>query len=189
MNPAKYLWAATLVSLILIVVLLFKVVALERQVGALGGADSGEWAAVQESLEKAQAESAALKQLVPGLAEYMIIMQLHASKLWFAAKASNWELAAYQVHELEETMEAAKALDAEENGVKISEVLDAVLQTQVAELAKAVERKNQTEFQKAYDETVSACNGCHTEAGRRFIQIIRPTAPPVTNQRWEPSSK
>src|SRR5215475_11921350 len=39
-------------------------------------------------------------------------------------------------------------------------------------------------FQKSYDETLSACNGCHTEAGYKFIHIVRPTAPPVSNQRW-----
>lgn len=37
-------------------------------------------------------------------------------------------------------------------------------------------------FQKAYDETLSACNGCHTESGHRFIRIVRPSAPPFTNQ-------
>jgi hypothetical protein len=82
-------------------------------------------------------------------------------------------------------MEAAKALNAEKNGVKISGVLDSVLQTQVAQLAEAIKRKSPAEFQKLYDETLSACNGCHTEAGFKFIHIVRPSAPPVTNQKWE----
>jgi hypothetical protein len=82
-------------------------------------------------------------------------------------------------------MEAVKALNAEENGVKISNVMDAVLQTQIVQLEKAIESRNQGEFQKAYDETLSACNGCHTETGHKYIQVIRPTAPPVTNQRWK----
>jgi hypothetical protein len=81
-------------------------------------------------------------------------------------------------------MEAAKALNVEKNGVKISDVLDSVLQTQGAQLAESIEDKSPVEFQKSYDETLSACNGCHTEAGYRFIHIVRPSAPPVTNQRW-----
>jgi hypothetical protein len=136
-----------------------------------------------------QAELALAKELAPGLGEYMTTIQLHAGKLWFAAKASNWELAAYEVHELEETMEAVKKLNVEKNGVKISNVMDAVLQTQIAQLEESIKRKNQTDFQKSYDETLSACNGCHTEAGYKFIQIVRPTAPPVTNQKWEMSAK
>jgi hypothetical protein len=118
----------------------------------------------------------------------MTTIQLHAAKLWFAAKAGNWELAAYELHELEETMESVKKLNVEKNSVKISSVMDAVLQTQIAELEKSVERKSQTEFQKFYDETLSACNGCHMQAGYKFIRIVRPSAPPVVNQRWEPSA-
>jgi len=114
----------------------------------------------------------------------MTTIQLHAGKLWFAALAANWDLAKYELDELKETMEAAKRLNEEKNGVKISNVLDSVLQTQVAELEKTLESKSQTEFKKSYDETLSACNGCHTEAGYKFIHIVRPTAPPVTNQKW-----
>jgi len=119
----------------------------------------------------------------------MTTIQLHAGKLWFAAKANNWELAAYELHELEETMEAVKKLNVEKNGVKISNVMDAVLQTQIVQLEESIKQKNQTEFQKNYDETLSACNGCHTESGHKFIEIIRPSAPPVTNQKWQMSTK
>jgi hypothetical protein len=119
----------------------------------------------------------------------MTTIQLHAGKLWFAAKALNWELANYELDELKETMEAAKGRNAEKNGVKISGVLDSVLQTQVAQLADTIKRKNPAEFQKSYDETLSACNGCHTEAGFKFIHIVRPSAPPVTNQTWEVSPR
>jgi hypothetical protein len=115
----------------------------------------------------------------------MTTIQLHASKLWFAARAANWDLAKYELDELKETMEAAKGLNSEKNGVKISNVFDSVLQTQITQLAEAIKRKSSTEFHKSYDETISACNGCHTESGNKFIRILRPAAPPVTNQQWE----
>ncbi len=82
-------------------------------------------------------------------------------------------------------MEAPKALNAEKNGIKISIVLDSVLQTQIAQLAEAIKHRSPAAFQKSYDETLSAGNGCHTERGYRFIYIAQPTAPPVTNQKWE----
>jgi hypothetical protein len=85
-------------------------------------------------------------------------------------------------------MEAVKGLNVEKNGVKIPEVMDAVLKTQIVQLEDSIKAKSQSQFQKSYDETLSACNGCHTESGHRFIQVIRPTAPPVTNQKWEPQS-
>jgi len=140
-------------------------------------------------LRKIEAESAALKDAAPGLGEYMSTIQLHAGKMWFAAKASNWELASYEVDELKETMEAAEKLDEEKNGVKISPLLDSLLKTQVAGLEEAAKSGSAPKFQKSYDETLAACNGCHAEAGFKFIHIVRPTAPPVSNQRWEPDPK
>lgn len=119
----------------------------------------------------------------------MTTIQLHEGKLWFAAKAANWDLAQYELDELKETMESAKALNEEKNGVKISNVLDSVLQSQVAELDKAIKSKKPDEFQKKYDQTLGACNGCHTQAGYNFIHIVRPSGPPVTNQQWQASAK
>jgi hypothetical protein len=65
-------------------------------------------------------------------------------------------------------MEAVKKLNVEKNGVKIPGVMDAVLQTQIAQLEGSIERRNPAEFQKAYDASLSACNGCHTESGHKF---------------------
>ena len=184
MKHAVYLWGALILSMILIIALFWRVLRLDSQVQSLSPPNTGALTALQDSLKRMQADLASTKELAPGLGEYMTTIQLHAGKLWFAAKAANWELAQYELDELKETMEAAKGLNAEKNGVKISNVLDSVLQTQVVELDKSIKSKKQTDFQKSYDETLSACNGCHTEAGYKFIHIIRPSAPPVTNQQW-----
>jgi heme exporter protein D len=174
MKYGTLLWCVVALSVITIVFLLVKVVKNDHELAAL-----------QDLLKRAQSDLAATKESAPGLGDYMTTVQLHAGKLWFASKASNWELAEYELGELKETMEAAKTLNAEKNGVKISNVLDSVLQTQIAQLAESIKRKSQAEFQKSYDDTLSACNGCHTESGYKFIHITRPTAPPVTNQNWK----
>jgi hypothetical protein len=177
---AAYL-SGVVIGAALVIVLLLRVISLDSHVRSLGESSVG----LQDALKRVQTELAIAKESMPGLGDYMTTIQLHVGKLWFAAKASNWELAKYELDELKETIEAAKGLNAEKNGVKISGVLDSVLQTQVAQLAESIERKNSAEFQKSYDETLSACNGCHIEAGYKFIHIVRPTAPPVTNQMWE----
>lgn len=189
MKSTAYLLGGLIICAILIVVLFFRILNLENRVRSFGEPNGAGIAALHESLKRVQADLATAKELAPGLGEYMTTIQLHAGKLWFAARAGNWDLAAYEVHELEETMESVKKLNAEKNGVKISTVMDAVLQTQIAQLEKSIEQKNQTEFQNAYDETLSACNGCHTESGHKFIQIVRPSGSPVTNQKWELSAK
>jgi len=186
---SAYVFGGLALCLIVIVILFGKVSSLGTEVRDLNQRNDRAFATLQDSLKRAQADLAIAKESIPGLGEYMTTIQLHAGKLWFAAKASNWELSQYELDELKETMEAAKALNAEKNGVKISNVLDSVLQTQVAQLTESIKRKSPAEFQKSYDETLSACNGCHAEAGYKFINIVRPTAPPVTNQKWEPSAK
>ena len=185
MKYAAYVWGAIAICLVLIAVLFWQLDRLAGQVRTLGTSN----VSLREGLTRMQAGVKVQRELAPGLGEYMSTIQLHAGKLWFAARASNWKLAQYEIDELKETMQAARALNAEKNGVKISGVLDSVLQTQVAQLAAAAKAKNETVFLKSYDETLSACNGCHTEAGYRFIHIVRPSAPPVTNQRWEMSAK
>ncbi|HEY7221076.1 MAG TPA: hypothetical protein VH985_22075 [Candidatus Binatia bacterium] len=184
MKQTASLWGGVILCVILIVALLFKINNLESKVRSLGEPNGAALTTVQDSLKRMQADAQTAKDLAPGLGEFMTTIQLHAGKLWFAAKATNWELAAYELDELKETMEAAKALNAEKNGVKISNVLDSVLQTQVTQLAESVKHKSSSNFQKSYDETLAACNGCHTEAGYKFIQIVRPSTPPVTNQKW-----
>jgi cytochrome c553 len=174
---------------VLVIVLLWKLFSLESQIQSLGEGNSRALTTLQESVKQLQAELTTAKEMAPGLGEYMSTIQLHAGKLWFAAKAANWGLAEYELDELKETMEAAKGLNAEKNGVKISDVLDSVLQTQVAGLDESIKSKSQSKFQSSYDETLSACNGCHESAGYKFIHIIRPSAPPVTNQKWEMSAK
>jgi hypothetical protein len=186
-NPMKqtaYLSGGMFLCVILIVVLLVKINSLENKVRSLSAPNGAALTALQDSLKRVQTDARAAKDFAPGLGEYMTTIQLHAGKLWFAAKAANWQLAEYELDELKETMEAAKGLNAEKNGIKISNVLDSVIQTQIAQLIEAIKHKSPAEFQKSYAETLSACNGCHTEAGYKFIHIIRPSAPPVTNQQW-----
>ena len=81
-------------------------------------------------------------------------------------------------------MEAVKKLNVEKNGVKISNVMDAVRKNQIGQLEESIKGNDHSVFQKSYDETLSVCDGCHEESGHNFIQIVRPPAPPVTNQKW-----
>lgn len=189
MKYTAYLWGAITVCVVMLVGILFRIKSLDDQVQGLGVPAGVALTTLQESLKRLQADAKTAKDLAPGLGEYMTTIQLHVGKLWFSARALNWELAEYELDELKETMEAAKALNAEKNGVKISNVLDSVLQTQVPQLAESIKHKSAADFQKSYDDTLSACNGCHTEVGYKFIHIIRPAAPPVTNQQWEPYVK
>ena len=181
MKYGAYLWGTILLFLIVIVFLLVRITNLGSEVQAIRDQNNRESAALQDSLKRAQAELGSAKEAMPGLGEYMTTIQLHAGKLWFAAKAANWELAEYELDELKETMEAAKGLNAEKNGVKISNVLDSVLQTQVAQLAETIKRKSSTEFQKSYDETLERMQRM-PHRGRPQVYPHRPAQRSTRNQ-------
>jgi hypothetical protein len=166
--PFGYLFAGLAICFLAVVVLFARVWVLSSEIRSM------------------QIELTSVKESTPGLGEFMTTIQLHMGKLWFAAKAENWKLAEYELNELKETMESAESLHAVKNEVNISNVLDSVVRTQIAELAESIKRQNRADFQKAYDETRSACNGCHESSGYGFIDIIRPAAPPITNQGWKP---
>jgi hypothetical protein len=130
-----------------------------------------------------------LRTLMPGLGEYMATIQLHVTKLWFAARANNWGLAAYELNELEETAETVERLHMFKDSVTVSSVIQSVRQSQMGLLGLAIKNRNPRSFNSAYDETLAACNGCHRAAGNGFIHIVTPTGEPVTNQQWKATSQ
>lgn len=185
MRTPTYLTAGLIVGLAVLAFLIFKVWSLSGEVRALAAKNERAAAELQDAIKTVLAHQEAAKAAAPGLGEYMTTFQLHMGKLWFAGKAANWDLAEYEAGEMDEAMEAAEALHAVKNDVDIAKVLASVRSAQVAGLAESVKKKNEAAFQKAYDETLAACNGCHEAAGYKFIRIIRPSAPPVTNQKWD----
>ncbi len=122
---------------------------------------------------------------VPGLGEFMGAIQTHHAKLWFAGKAKNWELAAYELDELKEGFENAAKYQPEFKGKPIAELIGSETDEAVASLRKAIEAKDIAKFTKAMDGLSSACTSCHRAAGFGFIVIQRPAAPPLTNQRFD----
>ena len=103
MKYETYLWGIVGLSVVLIVFLLVRIASLGGEIQGLSDRNSREMVALQDSLKRTQADLVTAKELAPGLGEYMTTIQLHAGKLWFAAKASNWELADYELDELKET--------------------------------------------------------------------------------------
>jgi hypothetical protein len=125
----------------------------------------------------------------PGLGEFMTATQLRHAKLWFAGKASNWDLAAYEIDEIAEGLEEAEKLFPDHDGVPVAEMIKANIDPAVEELRKAVGARSSIKFAVAFDKLTSACNICHAGANKPFIHIQRPTSPPLSNQDFAPRPK
>jgi hypothetical protein len=122
----------------------------------------------------------------PGLGEFMTATQLRHAKLWFAGKQENWELAAYEIDEIKEGLEAAARLFPTFEGIPVSDMIKTVVDPRISQLEAAVKEKSRARFIVAFDELTSGCNSCHAGANKPFIRIRRPIEPPLTNQDFAP---
>jgi len=122
----------------------------------------------------------------PGLGEFMTATQLRHAKLWFAGKNDNWGLAAYEADEIKEGLEDAARLHSIFQGIPVAKMIKTIINPRIERLEKAIAAKNGTQFVAAFDDLTDGCNACHAAAGKPFIRIQRPTAPPLTNQNFAP---
>ena len=123
----------------------------------------------------------------PGLGEIMTLQQMRHLKLWFAARAGNWPLAAYELDELKEGFEDVVKYVPTKDGVPIGTMASAVIEKEVAALEKAIETKDRKQFAAAFDKLTASCNACHQASKHEFIVIRRPAANPYANQSFAPA--
>lgn len=131
------------------------------------------------------ANSVVPKAYVPGLEQFMNVILIEHNKLWFAAKARNWQLADYQLGEIKEIMGDIQDLVPTFKSLPLADMLDAVITKEIVEVEKAIEAKDYKAFVRGYDKLTQACNACHQGTGNGFIVVQRPTRPAFTNQVYQ----
>jgi len=124
----------------------------------------------------------------PGLGEIMSATQMRHSKLWFAGEAGSWELASYEVDELEEGFaDAVRFHPTHKDAPRpLTELVPEFTAAPVAALRQAIEARSPEAFAAAYDELTTSCNGCHEASRFGFNVVMRPTTNPWSNQRFAP---
>jgi mono/diheme cytochrome c family protein len=134
----------------------------------------------------AEEGQAAAKSYVPGIEQFMNVIQSEHAKLWYAGNAQNWELAAYQLGEIKEIMSDVEDLYPAFKNLPLGKMLDAVITGQIAEIEKALDAKDSKAFAAGYDRLTEACNSCHQATENGFIVIQRPSGPAFPNQNFSP---
>ena len=133
----------------------------------------------------AAAETAS-KTYVPGIEQFMNVIQSEHAKLWFAAGVRNWALAAYQLGEIKEIMSDVEDLYPKFKDLPLGQMLDNVITGPIAELEKAIDKKDAKAFAAGYNKLTDACNACHQATGMGFVVIQIPVAPAFPNQDFRP---
>lgn len=127
------------------------------------------------------------KAYVPGLEVFMATVQHQHEKLWFAGRARNWPLAAYQLGELKETLGDVQDLVPRYKDLPIADMIDAVIVGPIAKMEAAIDGKDYRAFVSSFDAMTTACNSCHGGAGRGYIRIRRPSRNAFSNQEFRPA--
>lgn len=131
-------------------------------------------------------EPPAAKSYIPGIEQFMNVIQSEHAKLWYAALARNWPLAAYQLGEIKEIMSDVEDLYPKFKDLPLGKMLDDVITGPIADTEKALDAKNFSQFAAGYDKITAACNACHQATGNGFVVIQRPAGPAFPNQNFSP---
>jgi hypothetical protein len=118
----------------------------------------------------------------PGLGEFMMGIQEHHAKLWFAGVNKNWQLADFEVHEIGETLDDVKKYCTDRPEIKSLGIIDPAVNT----IKTAISKQDIDRFKAGFTELTNDCNTCHKDNQHGFNIITIPTSPPVTNQEFKP---
>jgi len=122
---------------------------------------------------------------VPRLVETMSAAQLQHLKLWFAGKAKNWDLAAYELLLLKNSLVEAALLYPD---IPTSNVT--TLREPLQSISDAITAKDIRKFASTVRELTDGCNACHRTMDRSFVVMKLPTdQQPPANQVFTPQGK
>jgi mono/diheme cytochrome c family protein len=110
--------------------------------------------------------------------------QVRHQKLYFAGKAGNWDLAAFETRQLRGNLRDAAVFY---SGIPISNVTTLAERLQAVD--DAIEAKNSRRFTQTYGELTNGCNACHQSLGRPFIVMKQPSDQPFGDQQFTPKGE
>ena len=136
-----------------------------------------------DSISKLENEVSQLKQKLdnvykPGFGEIMGNIQHHHSKLWFAGKNENWDLAEFELHEISEGFDDLEKYQSIREESKFAAMIKPALNS----VGKAVKENNLGEFKNNFILFTNTCNACHEKTNYEFIKIKVPDFQPYSNQ-------
>ncbi len=120
----------------------------------------------------------------PGLGDYMQGIQRHHAALFFAGQAANWELASFELKEIEEGFDDARTYDPVHEGINVKELFETLGPPATKGLHNSIEKGDKKLFGEGFQVLTTACNACHASAKVPFIDIVEPTGLPTVNQRY-----
>lgn len=117
----------------------------------------------------------------PDFGFFMLRMQQHHTKLWFAGEKQNWTLAEFQITKIIETVGAIKLYETDR---KESQMLD-MINAPIDSVYHAIQQKDLAAFKRSYTLLTFTCNNCHKAAKFGFNVIKIPDTEMFGNQDFK----
>jgi hypothetical protein len=114
-----------------------------------------------------------LGHLMPGMAEIMPLVGERIWKCYYAAKAHNRKLAAFQLKEAVNLMQKGSILRP-----KYEEDMDAFIAGEVATLQANIEAEDWDAFESNFNSMVDQANAYHEKYDKSFLRWQLPSTPP-----------
>jgi hypothetical protein len=118
----------------------------------------------------------------PGFGELMGVIQTHHAKLWFAGINENWQLADFETHEIDESLESIRTY---QKGREETELIEMIYPS-MKEMKEAITSKNTNSFKDAFNELTNMCNSCHRQTHFEYNKVKVPDKQFFSNQEFKP---
>ena len=102
------------------------------------------------------------------------LVQPRHAKLGLIGREQNWELAAYEIHQLKVALTNIGIWRPRFRDQSVSELMEAMTGEPIHSLEAAVQAGDSGRFAKVYDRLTEGCNSCHTALGHGYVVIQVP---------------
>ncbi len=123
-----------------------------------------------------------LWNIQPGLGTVMMEYGNRLSRIYFAAKAGNWDMANYQLGEMIEVQEVAEVTRPAR-----APLLKAFEEGYLTALGKAITAQDEAAFDTAFTSVVTGCNACHVASkgtNWKSYQFVKIQVPATDNSDY-----
>jgi hypothetical protein len=119
---------------------------------------------------------------LPSISDLMIAtIQPRHERLWQAEQDGNWQLAAYELGNLEGAFNRLGQAHPTEHDIPFPDMIVSVTEQPFKELNSAIRSKDGAAFDKAYANLTGACNSCHQALARGVVNIRVPSRTPASD--------
>src|SRR5207302_8008848 len=140
----------------------------------------------------AQLDLQTLSERSPDQSNAMADAGYHFANLWFAADKQNWSLADYYLSETRSHLRWAVRIhpvrQTKAGEVDLKDILDAVDNSFLTEIATAITNKDSAKFNIAYRQTIEGCYACHKACEKPFFRPQVPNAASVSILNFDPNA-